>query len=154
MVRVLIAISFCFSSTSFANETAVPLTDPQLQIIRNPAASTPNNGDLVGEGNSNADSDDIGDRTMGFIGPIASILIAAGMKVAGHIAKQVAKNLTEQTAQKAAQNFARQILEKKGNCFSVKASKGDRVLLAADRQTVLFAGDHDSYMRAIAQLCQ
>jgi len=146
MVRVLVAISLCFSNATFANETAIPL--PELQ--REPTDVTPNNGDLVGDGNA----DDGGDRTAPVLAPVVAALVAAGMRVADHMAKQVIKNLSEQMAKTAARNYGRKVLEKKGkNCYSVKASKGDRILLAADKETVIFAGDHNAYMRAIAELC-
>ncbi len=156
MFKFIIVALFVSSQITFAQELANPGPSPGNEFSAQSAATSAASsaGALVGGGPLRSPSSETGNVEKTAFPAIVGILIAAGMQVAGHIAKQVAKNLSEQAAKTAARNFARQQLEKKGkNCFSVKASTGDRILLAADKATVIFAGNHDAYMRAIADLC-
>lgn len=146
MLRILIAVSLAICPLTFAEVLSIPNAGETPQ--RFPARD---NGDLVGNGPLEEDLE-VAPKALPAIA--VGILVAAGMRVAGQAIKLVTKNLSESAAKTAARNYARQVLEKKGkNCFSVKASVGDRILLAADKATVLFAGNHDGYMRAIAELC-
>lgn len=76
------------------------------------------------------------------------------MQIGKAAAKQIIKSISENSAKKAAKNYSKQLLERRGkNCFKVDGGDGQRLLLALDRETVLFAGDHNSYERAIKELC-
>jgi len=88
-------------------------------------------------------------RTGGPIG-LAAILIGAGMRVLGNV---IARNFSRRSAEKVAEQYAKKIMEKKGKCWSMKGADGQRILLGADKETVLFAGAHDAYELFIKRHC-
>ncbi len=140
-------VAFTASAEQLANSEMPTFLSP-APVIRDPGA-------LVGSGPlqpSDLDDHELGPKMLP--APVIAILIGAGMQIGRAVAKQIIKSIGETSAKKAAQNFSKQLLEKKGKkCFSVDGANGQRLLLGLDRETVLFAGDHDAYMRAIKELC-
>ena len=84
--------------------------------------------------------------------PVVAILAAAGLFV---IRKSIVQTMTSQAASKAALNYSRGKMKKVGRkCFSVRGEGGSRLLLEADKVTVLWGGNsHDMYENKISKLC-
>ena len=84
------------------------------------------------------------------------ILMGVGMAI---VRTQVVRSLSRAAAKKAASNFVKGQVKRVGKhakkrCYSVKGSQSARVLLAADKRTVLWAGDsHNTYEREIQKHC-
>ena len=84
------------------------------------------------------------------------ILMGVGMAI---VRTQVVRSLSRAAAKKAASNFVKGQMKKVGQnakkrCFSIRGSQSARVLLGADRKTVLWAGDsHKVYEREVQKHC-
>ena len=85
--------------------------------------------------------------------PAVAILVSVGLSV---VRKSIIRTLTSPAASRVAVNYVKGNLKKVGKkCFSIRGEGGSRVLLAADKVTVLWGGaSHDIYEKKIGELCR